>query len=412
MDKRDKQNNALDRRRFVARTGAAALGFEIMRPGIAFGSTANSKVRLGLIGCGGRGTWIARLFLHHGGYTLAAVADYFQEAADRCGDEYEVPKAKRFTGLSGYKRLLESGVDAIAVESPPYFHPGQAEAGVDAGVHVYLAKPIAVDVPGCRTVEESGKKARQKKQCFQVDFQTRADPYYIEALKRVHSGEIGEMAFGEATYHAGSPWKNQFQFLRDDPENPENRLRAWGLCRVLSGDIITEQNIHTLDVASWILDRPPVQALGTCALKVRESLGSCNDCFTIVYEYPNSVGISFSSRQFEGHGSRGGIRNRMFGSKGVLETEYGGDVLIRGEKPYEGGKSPKIFTDGAVQNIATFHRNILERRYENNTVKPSVRSNLVTVLGRTAAYKKGAVRWDELMENPETLEADLRGLKD
>ncbi len=406
-----RKNSAVNRRGFVVGAGATVLSINLMKSSTALGSSANTKVKLGLIGSGGRGTWISRLFMQHGGYEIVAAADYFSDRVEAYGERYEVPSANRFSGMAAHEKLLEKDVDAVAIETPPYFHPRQAEDAVDAGVHVYLAKPIAVDVPGCKTIEKCGKKAAETHLCFLVDFQTRADEFYKEALRRVHDGEIGRLAFGESTYHAGCPWKDQFKYLKDDPNDPENRLRAWGLDRVLSGDIITEQNIHTLDVASWILDREPLRAWGTCARKVREDMGNCHDCFTVTLEYPNNVGIAFSSRQFEGYGSPGGINNRMFGSRGVLETQYGGQVIIRGENPYDGGNTKTIFSHGAANNIAAFHEKIINGNYENSTVEPSVRSNLVTILGRTAAYTGEVVYWDEMLKRNEKLDANLKGLK-
>jgi predicted dehydrogenase len=399
----------LSRRRFVAGAGAAAASLTVIQPRLARGYSANSKVDLGIMGCGGRGTWITDLFKQHGGYNVVAAADYFQDRVDSLGDKFEVKPAQRFTGLLGYRRMLEQKLDAVVIESPPYFHPEQAAAGVDAGCHVYVAKPIAVDVPGCKTIDESGKKATADGLCFLVDFQTRADEFYIEAIKRVHDGAIGQFAFGESTYHAGIPWSGQITHAKED--NPESRLRAWGLDNVLSGDIITEQNIHTLDVASWIMNQPPVCAYGTGGQKVRD-FGTCWDTFSVVFQYPDNVGIAFSSRQFNGHGTQPeGIRNRMFGSKGVLETQYGGQVLIRGENFYRGGSTPTIYKQGAVNNIAAFHANIQSGDCSNPTVAESVRSNLVTILGRTAAYKGEVVNWDQLVKSDEKLDANLKGLR-
>ncbi|MHC4625205.1 MAG: Gfo/Idh/MocA family protein [Planctomycetota bacterium] len=406
-----KKQEGIDRRRFIAGAGAAALSFAVVKPEHVRGTKANSKIKLGLIGCGGRGTWIAELFRQHGGYEIVAAADYFQTKVDAFGEKLGVPPAHRYTGLSSYRRLLEQKLDAVAIESPAYFHPEQAAAAVDAGRHVYLAKPIAVDVAGCHLVGKSGKRATTKKRCFLVDFQTRANELYQEAIRRVHGGAIGRFAFGEATYHANETWKHQEEFLKDDATNPENRLRAWGLDRVLSGDIITEQNIHTLDVASWIMNEPPVSAVGIGGRKVRK-LRTCWDFFTLVFEYPNGVGITFNSKQFKGHGSAGGIRNRMFGSMGVLETEYGGQVLVRGENFYRGGETRDIYKQGAVNNIATFYDSIMTGQFDNPTVAPSVRSNLVTILGRTAAYTGEKVYWDRLIKSTEKWEADLRGLKE
>jgi myo-inositol 2-dehydrogenase/D-chiro-inositol 1-dehydrogenase len=400
----------INRRRFMAGAGAAALSFTIVKPELVRGAAAGSKVNLGLIGCGGRGTWIADLFKQHGGYNLVAVADYFQDRADNAGEKLGVPAANRFTGLSGYKKVLEKA-EAVAIISPPYFHPEQAAASVEAGRHTYLAKPIAVDVPGCHSIGDSGKRATRNKRCFLVDFQTRADPFYIEALKRVRDGALGELVFGEAIYHATCPFKGMYDTWRSDPNNPENRLRAWGLDRILSGDIITEQNIHTLDVMNWIMDEEPVSAVGVCGRTVRP-VGTCNDHFVLLFEYPNKIGITFSSRQIEGYGTQPeGIRNRMFGSKGVLETEYGGQVIIRGENFYRGGRSPGIYKDGAVANIATFHKSIADGNYENSTVEPSVRSDLITILGRTAAYTGEKVMWADIVNSTEKLDANLKGVK-
>ena len=408
----DQDPGRLSRRRFIAGAGAAALSFTVAKPGLVRGYGANSKVDLGLIGCGGRGTWIAELFKQHGGYNVVAVADYFQDRTDSAGDKLGVASTHRYTGLSGYKKLLEK-VDAVAIETPPYFHPEQAAAAVDAGLHVYLAKPIAVDVPGCHSIGDSGRTASRKKLCFLVDFQTRADEFFCEALRRVRAGALGTFVFGESTYHAGDPFKRMYKTWQDNPDGPENRLRAWGLDRFISGDIITEQNIHTLDVMSWIMDAEPVSAVGTGGRTVRP-VGTCYDHFALVFEYPNKVAIAFSSRQFEGHGTQPeGIRNRMFGSKGVLETQYGGQVLIRGDSDsfYRGGKSPGIYKDGAVANIKTFHQSIVEGKFDNPTVEPSVRSNLVTILGRTAAYTGRKVSWRRLVRSKDKLDANLKGLK-
>jgi len=402
----------ISRRQFIKTTGTAVASLAIVQPKHLGGSQANSKIKIGLVGCGGRGVWIAGLFAAHGGYEIFAGSDYFADRVEAFGAKFSVPTERLFSGLSGYKRLLDCGVEAVAVETPPYFHPGQAAAAVDKGLHVYLAKPPAVDVPGCRTISSLGKKATARKLAFLVDFQTRAHPAFIEALRRVHDGAMGEFVFGEATYHAESPWEEHYERLRKDPENPEVRLRAWGLDRALSGDIITEQEIHTLDVANWIMGEPPLWAVGTGGLKARPKVGTCWDHFVVYYQYANDVAIQFSGRQFKGHGTAEGIKNRMFGSKGILETEYGGTVVIRGENFFNGGRTPEIYESGAVNNIAAFHESITNGDFMNRTVGPSVQSNLITILGRKAAYEKRRVTWNELLQDGEKLEPSLEGLKD
>jgi len=393
----------------MAGAGAATMSFSVMKAGLVSGTQANSKITLGVIGCGGRGTWITDLFLKHGGYQVVAAADCFQDKVDAYGGKFQVDAARRYTGLSCYRRLLESKVDAVVIESPPYFHPEQAAAAVEAGAHVYLAKPIAVDVPGCGSVAESGKRAAGKKLCFLVDFQTRTDAFYREAVKRAQGGDIGQIVCGEATYIAGLPWARQIDALRADPTDPERRVRAWGLDRVLSGDVITEQNIHAIDVATWILDAQPFRAYGTGGGKSR-TVGTCWDHFSVIFTFPEDVVVSFCSKQFgQGYDD---ILCRMYGTDGVIDTHYGGDVNIRGKTPYEGGKMEGLYARGAVSNIATFYDSVTKGDYSNSTVAPSVRSNLTTILGRMAAYGRREVSWDDMMKANERLDPKLKGLRD
>ena len=398
----------MGRRSFLkAAAGAAGTaGLLIVKPGTVRGLEANSKVEVGVIGCGGRGRWIANLFAQNGNYQVVAVHDYFQERADGAGNDLKVDAKRRHTGLGSYKDLLAGKVDAVAIISPPYFHPEQAAAAVEAGKHVYLAKPVAVDAPGCNLIGASGKKAAEKKRVFLVDFQTRVDQFYLEALKRVHEGSIGKFAFGEASYHC-----DRLDAQGED-KTPEGRLRNWVFDKALSGDIITEQNIHALDVMNWILQVPPLRAWGKGGRKVRVDVGDCWDHFVLVFEYPDGVAVSFSSRQFAGHGSQpDGIRNRMFGDQGVLETAYGGQVLIRGKNFYRGGSSPRIYQEGAIANIAAFCDSIRNGKVDNPTVAPSVQSNLITVMGRMAAYAGKVVTWEETANSTEKLDGRLDGLK-
>ena len=398
----------ITRRRFIAGTGASVLAFTVLKPGLVGGAEANSKIDIGLIGCGGRGKWIADLFQKNGGYNFVAVADYFQDHADEAGVKFNVPAARRFTGLSAYRKLLEQKLDAVVIETPPYFHPEQAAAGIDAGKHVYLAKPIAVDVPGCQSVAESGKKATAKRLCFLVDFQTRANKLYQDAVKAVHDGEIGKIVSAEANYQCGLAFENLDALLRKDPKNPEVRLRAWCVDRILSGDIITEQNIHALDVASWMIDAEPVRAYGTGGRK-REFIGDCWDHFSVIFYYPNDLVVSFNSHQ-SGQGYDD-IMCRVYGLKGTADTHYFGNVTVKAQEFHLDGKMGSLYTEGAETNIATFHDNILKGDYGNSTVAPSVRSNLTTILGRMAAYKNSVVTWDEMMRRNEKFAHDLKGLK-
>ena len=242
---------------------------------------------------------------------------------------------RAFSGLSGYKRLLDTRPDAIVIESPPYFHAEQAIAGVEAGCHVYCAKPIAVNVPGCQTMADAGRKGTEKKRVVLIDFQTRTSESYQESVRRVQAGDIGTVVSGEAVYYGSQVWGGGY-----DPHDPESKIRAWGLDRVLSGDTITEQFIHALDVATWIVDAAPIKAYGACGKKGRDDAGTCNDHFNVVYTFPKDVLLSFTGTQF-GAGYDD-IGCRMFGSQGTIDTHYFGIAHIIGKKSYKGGKNGSL----------------------------------------------------------------------
>jgi len=403
------QHSTFTRRQFLATAGASALSLAVAPAGLARGAGSDSRINIGLIGCGGRGVWIADLFLKNGHYNLAAVADYFPDKAEAAGEKFQVDKARRFTGLSAYRRLLEQNLDAVVIESPPYFHPEQAAAAIEAGKHVYCAKPIAVDVPGCQTMAESGRKATEKKLVFLVDFQTRAHPSYQQAVRVVHAGGIGKIVSGEAAYQTGDVWSRMDAVIRNSPNNDEARLRAWGADRTLSGDIITEQNIHALDVASWILDAAPLRAWGAGGRTRAPVPNGVWDNFSVVFDYPNDVRLTFSSKQ-AGKGWED-IECRVYGMEGVIDTHYFGVVKVVCDEPYNGGTMTNLYTDGVVNNISTFHKAITSGDFSNATVVPSVRSNLTTILGRTAAYRRAEVTWVEMMKSNEKWEAGLKGLK-
>lgn len=400
---------SINRRTFIKSSGAIATGLALTQPFAIASNTPKRQIKIGMIGCGGRGNWISDLLLKHGGFQIVAAADYFQDRLDEYSVKFSVPAGSLFSGLSGYKKLLElKQVDAVLIESPPYFHPEQAEAAVKAGKHVFLAKPIAVDVPGSLSVGESGELARRKGLCFLVDFQTRANMAYQEAVKRVHNGAIGEYSFNECWYHAGNPFENRpsTELLMKDPANPEYRLRAWGLDQTLSGDIITEQNIHTLDVTNWLMQKNPISAFGNCSGKTRD-LGDCNDHFSVIYKYADDVDANFHSRQFQANGTKpDGIYNRMFGTKGALETKYSGDIILRG-KPSFRGDSTGVFASGAEANLETFYQDILNGNASNLTVPESVNSTLLSVLGREAAYSGKVITWQEMLQQNKRLQLDL-----
>jgi myo-inositol 2-dehydrogenase/D-chiro-inositol 1-dehydrogenase len=402
-------SSELSRRHFIAQAGIGLASVSTMNRAIAQGSTANSRIRLGLVGCGSRGQMMLGLFAAHGGYEIAGAADYFPDAVQKAAEKFKLSPTQTFTGLTcAEKMIAKGGLDAIAIISPPYFHPEQARAAVAAGLHVYLAKPTAVDVPGCHSIKESGTTARRKKQVFLVDFQTRANEFYIEAVRRLHAGAMGDICFGEASYHADR------LAIKVPPGSQEARMRNWVFDQALSGDIIVEQNIHALDVMSWTMkDSPPLRCTGTGGRRVRIDVGDAWDHFALAYEYPNHVGVTFSSRQFAGHGDPGGIINRVFGTKGVFSSKYGGPVMIRGagDAFYRGGGTERIYREGVEVNIRSFHDLVQKKDAANVTLEPSVTSNLVAIMGRMAAYEGRTVTWSELVAIKRKMQPDLSGLQ-
>lgn len=393
----NEKKERLGRRDFL-KTTAFVGGFTLVRPEAVRATQANSRVELGIIGSGGRGRFIGTLAEQHANIKVVALHDYFQDRVDALGETLKVEPSRRFVGLDGYRKLLDLNLDAVAIESPPYFHPEQTAAAVEAGRHVFLAKPMAVDVPGCRAILEAARKVKGKLSIL-VDFQTRNHPLFREAARRVHAGDIGAPVLGHVYYHAGrlNP--------RARGEGPMVRLRNWVFDQGLSGDIIVEQNIHVIDVANWYLQSHPLRAQGTGGRKARVDVGDCWDHFVVTYGYPNDVLVDFSSAQFlKGYQD---LCIRVYGKDGTVDSHYGGDVAIKGDKPWEGGSAEDIFTAGAVNNIRDFYRSIVDDSPLYDSLEPSANSNLAAILGRMAAYEGRTVTWEEMLQTGERVEARL-----
>jgi len=374
-----------DRRRFLG-TGAGLL---LLRPELAFGSQTNSTPEFGVIGCGSRGTWITQHFVEYTGARITAAADAFEDPLTAFGDKYSVNRQQRFAGLDAYKSLVKAKIDGVIIESPPYFHPEHAMAAVEAGKHVFCAKPVATDVPGSKLFLQASELAAKKKLNFLVDFQTRNRPVFQEAVARVHRGEIGAPVLGHIYYHGGRNRAPDTSGL--DPEMAE--VRGWLHSRRLSGDIIVEQNIHVIDVANWYLKGHPLKAIGTCGQKAR-MVGDVSDHFIVTYFYSDGVKVDFSSVQFaKGYSD---LCMRLYGANGVCDAHYNGLVRITGDQPWQGTEKDDTFRGGAVQNVKDFVAAVRGGSLLNNGDE-AVRSNLTSVLGRIAASRGRFVTWDEMM---------------
>lgn len=395
----------VSRRKFLGAASqvAAASAFMITTPKIALGTEANSALQFGLIGCGQRGPWIANFFHQNTNSKCVAVHDYFRDRADGAGARLQVDESARFVGLDGYKELLEQDLDAVAIISPAYFHPIQAIDALEAGKHVYLAKPIAVDAPGCQDIVNAANK-HAKKLTTLVDFQTRKNVPHIEVVKAIHEGAIGDPVCGHAWFHASRLG------MRTKPGTDVAKLRNWFFDIALSGDIIVEQSIHAIDVANWMLQGHPIAAHGTGGRKARTDVGDCWDHFMVNYEYPDEVKLDYGATQFLTGWSD--ICCRMFGTEGTADTHYFGEVALKAKATnINPTKTGNIYGEGAIQNVKDFHASITSGTYLNNT-QESADSTMAAILGRMAAYENRTVTWDEMVKRGERLDPQLDLPKD
>src|ERR1035437_4096283 len=247
------------RRSFLNAT--ATTGLLSMKPHTVFGAQANSALEIGIIGCGGRGNYIGDFFVENPGARVVALADPLPDRLDSIRANLHCPSARTYTGVDGFRALLDSKLDAVVIESPPYFHPQQVAAAIDSGKHVFLAKPVAIDVPGCHVISESARNA-QGRLSLMVDFQTRARPVYQEAAARVRRGDIGTPVMAQVYYHNGDHAAytgTAYTPATHGQDSPlQGHLRRWGQDVNLSGDIIVEQDIHMIDVANWFIGAHPL----------------------------------------------------------------------------------------------------------------------------------------------------------
>lgn len=385
---------------------ATAGGLLILKPETAFGSQANSAIEVGIIGCGGRGNWIGKFFPEFTGARVVALADVIQDHLTTTRETFKVDTARSYYGPDASKELAHSKLDAVIIETPPYFHPLHAQQAVDAGKHVYCAKPVAVDVPGCRSITDSGKKAAARNLSFLVDFQSRQQPVFQEVVSRIRRGDIGKPVMAQVFYYAGRPSKDKGKPGMDPGQQ---QVMNFYMDKVLGGDIIVEQNIHVIDMANWYIGAHPTQASGTGGRTdwsgTPFNVNDAYDHFLVNFWYPGDVHATFSSHQLNGAFSD--LCCRLVGIKGTADTHYGGLVRITGENAWMGAEKDDTFRSGAITNVKNFIESIRTGKHINNTDQ-AVESNLTAILGRTAAYQQRLVTWDEMMKSNERLEADLK----
>jgi len=401
------RKDIFSRRRFIAKSAAATAGFVIVRPSAVRGFGANSRIEVGCIGLGGRGGQIATMLVEHEGYQVTSAADYFHQVVSSVGEKLGVVENRRYSGLSGYQKLIAGKVDAVFCETPHYCFGEHVTAVIDASCHVYLAKPVACDVPGCLMIREAAKKASKNKQVFLVDFQTRTDPFFIEAIKRTHNGLIGELGLLSSFYTD--------EAFPDPPKtgNIESRLQnlIWVNDVAIGGGQLVCAGIHAVDVALWIAGAHPVSAVGCSRIARHDPHGDSADVYSVTYQFENGLILNHRGEHMRNtHGFQ--CSCFAFGQDGYLETNYTGKVSIRGNKGgYRGGELTNLYVDGIKRNLDTFRHSIVNGVYDNPTVQPSIDSTLATILGREAARRNMKVTWDEMIGENKKLEVDLTGLR-
>jgi predicted dehydrogenase len=388
------------RRGFLAATGSAT-AFSLMKSKTALGSAANSAISVGVIGCGWRGNYLAKMLksIDSTGIRIVALADFFDDRLEESKALYPDDQPEAFRGLDAHQKVISGRCDAVLIASPPYFHPDHLEAAVSAGKHVYLEKPVAVDPAGAQRVRACGKKGEGRLTLF-VGFQSRSRADLAEAVKRVREGAVGRLVCGNAYYNAG---------LMEPKHKPgmserEKRMRNWVFDQVLSGDIIVEQNVHVLDICNWVIGTHPVKAFAAGGRKVRTSVGNTWDHFEVTLWYPDDVKLVFSSTQFLNLGW-GDAQQRFYGSGGAVELMAGdtlkGSAVIRGGNAWafqgEIENPEKVRLNGFLSSI---------RKGEHvNEIANGVDSTLTGILARTAAYRGAAYTWEQMLQENEKLDA-------
>ncbi|MES2304517.1 MAG: Gfo/Idh/MocA family oxidoreductase [Gemmatimonadota bacterium] len=406
---------SVDRRTFVQVTGAAAAALRLPRRAFGVGRPDADPIRIGVIGCGGRGTGAVRdALMASENVSLVAMGDLFPDHLASAREQfakiattdagfaakYRVTPEHSFTGLDAFRQVLASDIDLVILATPPAFRADHLAAAVAAGKHVFMEKPVAVDVVGALSVIASGEAARAKGLAVVCGTQRRHDPRYIETISRIHDGQIGDLIAGSVYWNQGGLWN----FPRK-PEwsDAEWQLRNWLYFTWLSGDHIVEQHVHNLDVANWVMGAVPVRAMGVGGRQARTSpdYGHIFDHFAIEYEYPGGVRINSMCRQQDGTASN--VGERFVGSKG---TSNGYDRI-------EGKKAWKWSTAGNILPYVEEHRDLVASIRSGkplNEARRIAESTLTAIMGREAAYTGQVITWEKLLQTPQSIRPPLASL--
>ncbi len=388
----------VSRREFMKSTAlaGAASAFTIIKPESVRGSAANDAVSLVWVGLGGRGTEDAKGLTAAGAH-IVGLADLFQEKVDiACKTYTDVPDSNCFTGFDAYQKVMDLKADGALLVTPPGFRPEEFSAAVAAGKHVFMEKPIATDTFGCHSVLATGEKAKAQKLSVVVGLQRRYSVNYQEAQKRVTSGALGTIVSGRGFYLTGDVWDGRTWPRADFPTEQHWMAKNWYYFRSLSGDLITEQNIHNLDACNWLLGGHPLRCAGFGGRKWRKYIGDINDHFNVTYEFPGAVHLTFMSGQFcQLHDSS----EQILGSDGTFTNAGRAGMKIEGKNPWEGTPGE----DASKNEYEAFIASVKNGEPRADT-QHAVDGTFTTILGREAAYRRKEMEWDKLWKENQKLQ--------
>ena len=396
--------NNMTRRQVLTTTAAGVLAASAT-PGFAgVFSAPQNRLKIGVIGIGGRGTGAGvNALAADPDVEIHAIGDLFEERAKsglagllEYGDKARVKVDDRiFTGFDAYKAVLASGVDCVILATPPGFRPKHFEAAIDAGKHVFMEKPVAVDGPGIRRVLAAAQKAKEKNLSVVAGTQRRYDYGYRETIKRIHDGAIGDVVSMSCYWNQGFLWSVPRQ---EGWSDVEWQLRNWLYFTYLSGDHIAEQHIHNIDVCNWVKRAHPVKAVGLGGRQVRTDAvyGHIFDHFAVEFEYADGTRMHSYSRQIDGCANR--VSERIVGTKGV--SNGANWIRTPEEWKYSGDQANPYDTEHAE-----LYRAVKANTPVNDGFEVAY-STLSAIMGRMACYTGAEVTWEQALNSTEALMPD------
>lgn len=393
-------------RRSFLKASAVAAGSTALTLAPAVHAGGSDILRIGLIGCGGRGTGAAENAMNADpNLRLVALGDTFKDQVDGAfrvlkdsgGEKFAVKPENCFVGFDAYQRVIDCGVDVVVMATPPHFRPQHLKAAVDAGKHCFVEKPIAVDGPGVRSVLATCEEAKKKGLSIVSGLCYRYERAKQETFKRVHEGAIGDIVALNTVYNTS--------FTRYSPRKPnwsdmEYQIRNWFYYTWLSGDHIVEQHVHSLDKVAWAMrDEYPVKAYGVGGRQSRTDpkMGQIFDHHSVVYEFKNGVKAYSQCRQQVDCYTE--VSDQIIGNKGfcnVMKHE------IVGAKPWRRRPDKKNNDDMYQNEHNDFMASIRSGKPINNGEYMSY-SSLMAIMGRMATYTGQLITWDMALHSKDDM---------